>query len=110
MLRKKKTRAIRARQNKLSHMPTAQDLLTHISKAMFTSGMLFLYVAGAGLVMLLDYNHIPIDIPIIFVFVPLILFALVNGSSAWQRDRHDYHRRLAERHSRNMERTYSRNP
>lgn len=109
MLLTKKTRVIRARQKDTIHTPTVYNLLSHIIKAMFTSGMLFLYVAGAALIMLLDYNRVSLDIPIILVFTPLILLVFVNGSGAWQRDWNEYHQKLADRHNRDMGRDYSHN-
>jgi hypothetical protein len=109
MLTRTRTRARRTRHKNNLQTPTIQSLLSHIIRATFTSGMLFLYVAGTTLIMLLDYNRIPLDIPIILVFGPLILLVFVNGSSAWQQDWHAFHRKLADRQNRDMERLYSHN-
>ena len=109
MMTRKRTRAGGTRHKNKLHTPTILTLLSHIIRAMFTGGMLFLYVAGTALIMLLDYNRIPLEIPIILVFGPLILLVFVNGSSAWQKDWHAYHRKLAERRNRDMEGLYSHN-
>lgn len=109
MTRKKSIRAIRGRQQDTLHRPTALSLLSHIIKAALTSGMLFLFTAGVALLLLLDYNRIALDLPIILVFGPLILLVFVNGSGAWQKDWQSYHRKLSDKHQRDMGRSYSHN-
>ncbi len=109
MLMKKNTRAVMTRKKATIHTPTVLTLLIHMIKATITSGMLFLYVAGGALIMLLDYNRVALDIPIVLVFGPLILLVLVNGSSAWQEDWNEYHLKLADRRHQDMGKRYSHN-
>ncbi len=109
MRKRKITRAGRNLHRDTLHTPTILTLLSHIIRAMFTGGMLFLYVAGTALIMLLDYNRVALDIPIVLVFGPLVLLVLVNGSDAWQKDWQAYHLKLADKQNRDRDRYYSPN-
>ena len=87
--------------------PTTVSLLSHILRAIFTGGMLFLIGAGGVLILFLDYNRVSLDIPLIAIFGPLILLAFLSGSSAWQQDWHEYHRKLAEKRQQDRGRHFS---
>ncbi|MGB5177113.1 MAG: hypothetical protein WBP44_00140 [Gammaproteobacteria bacterium] len=76
--------------------PSATHLLGHIFSSLFSSGMFSLLVPGVAIIVFLGYQDIPTGNYYALLFGACTVLAFVQGCKAWQEDRNNYQKALAD--------------